>query len=98
MGINTGFGLYDMSRAIIPNFWNESHNGIMHKGWNYMAGATIGWAFPLKNNWGIEPFIGAGYTYAKYDNFVNNQLVSSEKAKHLFAFTYKGGLFIYYKF
>lgn len=98
VGLNTGFGLYDMSRAIISNFWNESHNGIMHKGWNYMAGATIGWAFPLKNNWGIEPFIGAGYTYAKYDNFVNNQLVSSEKAKHLFAFTYKGGLFIYYKF
>ncbi len=98
VGLNTGFGIYDMSKAIIPNYWQEPHNNIMHKGWNYMLGGSVGWAFPIKKHWGIEPFVGAGYTYAKYDNFKNDVLTIPNKAQSLFAFVYKGGVYFYYKF
>jgi hypothetical protein len=63
-----------------------------------MAGLSLGWAFPIKKHWGIEPFISTGYTYAKYDNYIGNTLSSLEKARHAFAFAYNGGVYFYYKF
>lgn len=95
-GINVGFGAYNMARQIIPNFWNEDFDGSMHKGWNAMGGLTLGWSFPIKTHWGIEPFISTGYTYAKYDNYLNETLVSSKTRDLITA--YNGGVYVYYKF
>jgi hypothetical protein len=39
-GVNAGVGFYNMSRAIIPNYWNEEHNNVLHKGWNVMGGGS----------------------------------------------------------
>ncbi|NLJ82061.1 MAG: DUF3575 domain-containing protein [Bacteroidales bacterium] len=98
VGINTGIGGYEMSRAIIPNFWHEPHNDVLHKGWNYMAGVSLGWAFPIKKHWSIEPFIGGGYSYSKYDNYVDNVLRSPERTQSAFVYAYQGGVYICYKF
>lgn len=98
VGVNVGYGYYRMARAIIPNYWHENYNGIDHKGWNIMTGLSLGWSFPIKKHWGIEPFVSTGYTYAKYDNYIGNNLSSFEKARNAYVFAYNGGVYFYYKF
>lgn len=98
VGVHAGFGMYYMARAIIPNHWAEPYNNIMHKGWNFMTGLTLGWTFPIKEHWAIEPFINPGFTYAKYTNFVNDLAVSGERSQNGFMFANTGGVYIIYKF
>jgi len=98
VGLNSGFGLFNMSRAIIPNFWGQPHDGVMHQGWNYMGGLSLGWSFPINEHWGFEPFISSGYTYTKFNNYVNNTLVSINHTQSAFVYTYGGGVYFYYKF
>ena len=98
VGLNSGFGLFNMSRTIIPNFWGEPHDGVMHQGWNYMGGLTLGWSFPIKNHWGIEPYMMTGYTYANFDNYFNNMITGVNRTQSAFVYTYGGGIYVYYRF
>lgn len=98
LGINAGFGLYSMSRQIIPNYWSEEFNGVDHKGWNAMGGVSLGWTFGVGANVAIEPFITTGYTYAKFDNYTNEkQRNTTPRTTNRFVYAYNGGINLVYK-
>lgn len=97
VGINVGFGYYNMAKQIIPNYWSEEFNLINHIGWNIMGGATLGYSLSL-GRVALEPYITIGYTYAQYDNYKDNVLVSPNKSTSRYLYVYNGGLNIVYKF
>ena len=98
-GVNAGVGFYNMSRAIIPNYWNEEHNNVLHKGWNIMGGGSLGWTFPIGDVFAIEPFVSTGFTHAQWQNYVDETLVSeTQKTKNQYIFAYNGGINVVYKF
>lgn len=98
LGINAGFGLYNMSRQIIPNYWSEEFNDIEYKGWNAMGGVSLGWTFSLGANIAIEPFITTGYTYAKFNDYKNDKQVNTTPHTiNQFIYAYNGGINLVYK-
>lgn len=98
-GLNVGFSAFNMARAIIINNWEEPFNFVYHKGWNVMGGISLGWSFPIGDNFGIEPFITTGCTYSTWDNYVNDELVTENKKTRLdYVYAYNGGLNIVYRF
>lgn len=99
LGLDVGFSAFNMARAIIINNWPESFNSVDHKGWNIMGGLSLGWTFPVGDNFGIEPFITTGFTYSTWDNYITNTLVTATPKTRLdFVYAYNGGINIVYKF
>lgn len=98
-GLNVGVSAFNMARSIIINNWSEPFNFVYHKGWNIMGGISLGWAFPIGDNFGIEPFITTGCTYSTWSNYVNEEAVSDVKKTRLdYVYAYNGGVNIVYRF
>lgn len=98
-GLNVGFSAFNMARSIIINNWEEPFDLVYHKGWNVMGGISLGWSFPIGDNFGIEPFITTGCTYSTWDNYVDDEIVTENKKTRLdYVYAYNGGLNIVYRF
>lgn len=65
-GANMGFGVWDLSKGIHPQYWG-SYSNAYQVGTNFMAGITLGYAFTLAKNWGIELSMGYGCQVGYYE-------------------------------
>lgn len=66
LGPNVGFGVWDMSKSIHPQFWNTG-NDIYRVGSNFMCGITLGYMFSFSRHWGMEISVGGGYSISHYE-------------------------------
>ncbi len=98
VGINTGAGLFNMSHGIIPMYWAQEDNGVMHRGLLVVGGGSLGWTFPVGDTFTLEPFMSAGLINLQWTNYVDKIQVSDTKKSRIQVFAYNGGINIGYKF
>lgn len=49
--------------------YNYEHTSLVQKGYNYMLGASIGYALPLTSKWSLEGYVGGGSIQSFYKGF-----------------------------
>jgi len=69
IGPNVGFGVWNMTKGIHPEFWGE-HTGEYQVGRNFMCGVTLGYMFSFSKHWGMEISVGGGYSLSSYEGHV----------------------------
>lgn len=98
VGINTGFGLFDLTK------WNYRGTEKFQRGFNIMAGATVGYQFQWKERWNIDIYLGGGISqgfYHGYESVPPDSFIRYDDAKGWNRsgeiLPYRGGVMISYK-
>ena len=97
VGANAGFGLFDLTK------WNYIGSSRFQRGFNIMAGVTVGYQFHWKEKWNIDVFVGGGTSQAFYHGYENvppnwiryDDAQKWNKSGELIP--YRGGIMISYK-
>lgn len=98
LGLNTGFGLYDLTK------WNYIGTEKFQRGFNFMFGATVGYQWELSERWRMEAFLGGGTSqglYHGYEEVPPDHWIRYDGAKDWNKsgewLPYRGGLMISYQ-
>jgi len=70
VGPNVGFGVWNLTKGIHPEFWGEKA-GSYQVGRNLMCGVSLGYLFSFSSHWGIELSLGGGYSISRYEGHVD---------------------------
>lgn len=63
MGLNIGFGLFDITK------WSYLNSKKFQRGFNYMLGGVVGYQYQWNERWNIDFFIGGGVSQGFYHGY-----------------------------
>lgn len=66
VGPNVGWGVWKMSKGLVPAYWGSYPNSYQ-VGTNIMMGATLGYQFCFGKHWGLDISWGLGYSISAYE-------------------------------
>lgn len=100
IGPNAGFGVYRMSKGVIPIMGDAyDGSGKLQYGNNIMLGINIGYKFNISNNISMEICFSPGYQSSYYDGFTpEGDIYAWNQRSDEFMPLYKGGVFLNFKF
>lgn len=96
IGLHLHGGEYNFSGITLPNISNSFN----YQGDFYGGGLSYGYQWILNSRWGVEAFLGAGFTHVDYDKYpcATCGKIISRGTKNYWGLTKAGISFIYFIF